>query len=659
MFNLFLRSALRPLVCLAIFSMLLAACAPTVSGIPTAQPTAANSAYPVTIAHKYGETTISKFPERIVLVGLVEQDALLALGVVPVATSEWYGKRPGAVFEWAADKLGSAPIPVVLNSVEINFEQIASLKPDLIVGLYAGITQDTYNTLSKIAPTVAQPKEYVDYGIPWQELTRKIGLIVGKSAEAEALVAKVEADFAAARTAHPEFAGKTGIVASTWGFADGNYYAYHSQDPRNRFMTSLGFTVPGEVDKLAGKEYGATISLERLDIVDVDALVWITIGEKDVQQQKSAPLYSKTKAAKEGRDIFLLETDPVYDALNFNTVLSLPFALEKMLPRLSAAVDGDPSTLAAGQTAAAVPTAAAAFPVTIEHKFGSVTIPAEPKRVIVVGYSEQDAILALGVTPIAVRDWFGDQPYGIWPWSQAALGDAKPELLKMDFGELNFETLAALKPDLIVATHSGITEDEYKKLALIAPTLAQPGKYDDFATPWQEQTLLIGQALGRTEKAKALVADVEAKINAIAAAHPEFAKASIAWLTPTESTAEYWVVGPNTPPLRFLQKLGFQYPADVATLVGTASSGKISTERLDMVDTSVLILGGNSQREAILADPLFQQLKAAKEGRILFFGIKDPIYGALSFSTVSSLSYLLDHLVPQLVSAMDGDPATK
>jgi iron complex transport system substrate-binding protein len=51
-------------------------------------------------------------------------------------------------------------------------------------------------------------------------------------------------------------------------------------------------------------------------------------------------------------------------------------------------------------------------------------------------------------------------------------------------------------------------------------------------------------------------------------------------------------------------------------------------------------------------------LKASKEGRVLFFGLTDPVYGALSFSTVTSLSYLVDQLVPQLVAAADGDPAT-
>jgi iron complex transport system substrate-binding protein len=305
---------------------------------------AAASAYPVTIEHKYGSTTITEFPERIVLVGLTEQDALLALGVVPVATREWYGERPGAIFEWAQDKLGDAEVPVVLPSVELNFEQIAGLNPDLIVGLYAGITQEEYDTLSKIAPVVAQPAEYVDYGISWQEATRTIGLIVGQAERAGELIAEVDAKFAEARAAHPEFEGASGVVASTWGFPD-NYYAYHSQDPRNRLLTSLGFVIPAEVDELAEDTYGATISRERLDIVDVDALVWIAFSEEEVETNRNDPLYSKLNAASEGRDIFLPETNAIYDALNFNTVLSLPFVLDGLVPQLAAAVDGEPATV--------------------------------------------------------------------------------------------------------------------------------------------------------------------------------------------------------------------------------------------------------------------------------------------------------------------------
>jgi len=620
--------------------------AAAVDGDPTTNvvDTEAKPAFPVTIEHKYGSTTLDKLPERIVLVGLTEQDTLLALGVVPMATREWYGGLPGAIFPWAKDKLGNAAVPVVLSSTEINFEQIASLKPDVIIGLYSALTEDEYKTLSKIAPTVAQPGNYVDYGIPWQELTQTVGLIVGKEPEAKALVASVENRFKEVKAQHPEFTGKSGVVASTWGFPD-TYYVYHSQDPRNRFMTELGFTIPAEVDTLAKDTFGATVSRERLDLVDVDAVVWITFSTDDVEKVKTDPLYKQLKAASEGRDIFLTPDNPLYDALNFNTVLSLPFAIDGMLPELTAAVDGDPTTTAA----------AAGFPVTLEHKFGTITIPAEPKRVITLGYSEQDPVLALGIVPVAVRDWFGDQPSAVWPWAQGKLGGAKPEVLKMPFGELNFETIAALKPDLIVATHSGITEDEYKTLSQIAPTLAQPAEYVDFGMPWQEQTRFIGKALGRSAQAEALIKDVEGKITAAATAHPEFAKATVSWAIPTGEAGEYWVVGPNTPPLRFLSALGFQYPAETAKLVGDLDSAKLSSERIDLLDVDVLLLKTASPEEksAVEANALFKQLAVAKENRTIFFvGDTDPIYGALSFSTILSLPYALDGLVPQLSEAL-------
>jgi len=302
----------------------------------------------------------------------------------------------------------------------------------------------------------------------------------------------------------------------------------------------------------------------------------------------------------------------------------------------------------------------AAFPVTLEHKFGSVTIPSEPQRVITLGYSEQDPVLALGVVPVAVRYWFGDHPYAVWPWSQDELGDATPEVLNMPFGELSFETIAALQPDLIVAVHSGIVVEEYEKLAQIAPTLAQPAEYPDFGVPWQEQTRLIGQALGRSSRAEALITEVETKIANVAAMHPEFAEATIAWAMPTGEVSQFWVVGPNTPPLRFLSALGFKYPPVTAEAVGDLDSAQISGEQLNLIDTSVLILqaASDEERAAIESDALVQQLNAVKEGRLIFFVGNDPVYGALSFSTVSSLSYAVEKLLPLLVAAVDGDPAT-
>lgn len=75
----------------------------------------------------------------------------------------------------------------------------------------------------------------IGLGIPWQ-IIRQIGLIVGQVEQAEELIAEVDEKFTAAREAHPEFEGATGLVASTWGYPD-NFYAYHSQDPRNRLLS--------------------------------------------------------------------------------------------------------------------------------------------------------------------------------------------------------------------------------------------------------------------------------------------------------------------------------------------------------------------------------------------------------------------------------------
>ena len=92
-----------------------------------------SAAFPVEIAHRHGATTIAEEPERIVTVGLTDQDALLAVGVVPIGVTEWFGEQPSATWGWATDELealGDARPEVVGGGPEIEFEAIADLGPD-------------------------------------------------------------------------------------------------------------------------------------------------------------------------------------------------------------------------------------------------------------------------------------------------------------------------------------------------------------------------------------------------------------------------------------------------------------------------------------------------------------------------------------------------
>src|SRR3954468_2461165 len=46
--------------------------------------------------------------------------------------------------------------------------------------------------------------------------------------------------------------------------------------------------------------------------------------------------------------------------------------------------------------------------VTISHKFGETTVPANPQRVVTVGWTDQDFVLPFGVVPVSTRDFFDE-----------------------------------------------------------------------------------------------------------------------------------------------------------------------------------------------------------------------------------------------------------
>ena len=301
---------------------------------------AESGALPVTIEHKFGETTIEKAPERVVVAGLREQDSLLALGIVPVGTTEWYGEHPGAIFPWAEEALGDAPRPKVLPFDDgIQFEQVAALRPDLILAVYSGLTQKDYDTLSKIAPTVAQPPDQVDWGSSWQDEILITGKAVGKPKEAERLRDEAEQALADAAAANPEFEGQTAAVATPYQ----GIYVYGPQDARSRLLVDLGFTFPPELEDVGGEDFGGQLSGERTDLLDVGALVWFADPgpEKNLRDNRT---YSRLAVSTEGRDIFLPEKGTLYEATSFISVLSIPLLVDELVPKLAAAADGDPAT---------------------------------------------------------------------------------------------------------------------------------------------------------------------------------------------------------------------------------------------------------------------------------------------------------------------------
>ncbi|CAM3029676.1 iron-siderophore ABC transporter substrate-binding protein [Prescottella defluvii] len=287
-----------------------------------------------TMAHKYGQSTAPAEPKRVVSVGYNDQDALLALGAVPVGVFDWYGDHPSAVWPWAQDALGDAELPIIGSaSSGIDIEKVAGVAPDLIVGTYSGLTQGQYDKLSAIAPTVAQPAGVADYGVRWQDQITIVGESLGRQDRAAELVSGVQQQFTDVAAANPVFAGKTVLVGALKG--PGQFGVYGPEDPKVRFFTELGFVNPPVAEQVRRTNF-AEISTEQLSLADVDLLVWYAgggFGDDLRAELGKTAIYQTLDVVRNGRTIIL--DDEAAEAMTWSTVLSLPYALQQIPPRIA------------------------------------------------------------------------------------------------------------------------------------------------------------------------------------------------------------------------------------------------------------------------------------------------------------------------------------
>lgn len=288
--------------------------------------------------HVYGETVLEKPATRVVSLGFTTQDALLALGTPPVGIRKWFGDMPYAVWPWAQAYLGDAK-PTVLAG-EVSAEIVASLQPDLIVGVGSGISKAEYDVLSQIAPVLMQAPDQAAYGTRWDVLTAMLGRALGKTAKADELIATNKAFFAAMRERHPDWAGKTAVCGYNFSGETGAFIGY---DTRATFVTELGFR---PTEKLVGLKtaegFYAPLSPEDLSALDADVLIWISSFDT-VPDIVSLPMRKTLKAHREGREV--MAGSLIAGALSFGSVLSLPFAAQAVENDLALALDGDPVTV--------------------------------------------------------------------------------------------------------------------------------------------------------------------------------------------------------------------------------------------------------------------------------------------------------------------------
>jgi iron complex transport system substrate-binding protein len=341
----------RLAVVTAVLAVTLSGCSTGPTTEPAAAPagsgsSAATDSFPVTLKHAFGQTTLEQAPTRVATVSWVNADVSLALGVVPVGVpkDEWGGNAQGstpwkdAALAQLAAPVGSDKAPVQYAETDgINYTEIAKLTPDVILAAYSGLTKEEYDKLSKIAPVVAYPE--VAYGTPWQDATRLIGQALGRSAQAEELVASTEKTIQDKVAAFPQIKDRTFIYGNLEPAKGAGVNLYTAYDNRPRFLTLIGMKqAPVVTENTKTKAFYVEWSPERADELESDVFVTWVPEAKTVQQIKADPLLGQIPAVKRGA----LVADPSSTltlAVSASSPLSLPWALDELLPQLAAAAD--------------------------------------------------------------------------------------------------------------------------------------------------------------------------------------------------------------------------------------------------------------------------------------------------------------------------------
>lgn len=290
--------------------------------------------------------------------------------------------------------------------------------------------------------------------------------------------------------------------------------------------------------------------------------------------------------------------------------------------------------------------------VTIKHAFGETVVPSPPARVVSAGFTDQDDLLAVGVVPIAVTKWFGDEPFGVWPWAQPKLGNAQPVVLSLENG-IQVDRIAALKPDLIVATNAGLDQDTYTKLSAIAPTIPQSG-YAPFFEPWKDQATAIGVAVFQTDAMAALIKGVDDTWATIAKDNPQFKGKSVALLQGTTVWQDSLIASLPSWKTDFLTQMGFVIPDSLAQYGRGDDRAFIppaqAVQALSGIDVLVWKTDGDADVAALRANPNVAALLAQKE-RVSIFTTHE-LSGAIAFASPLSYPAVADQLTPMLVKVL-------
>ncbi|QSB14653.1 iron-siderophore ABC transporter substrate-binding protein [Natronosporangium hydrolyticum] len=234
-------------------------------GDDSTEPDAESGAETRVISHELGETEVPAAPERVVA---LDPYASLPTALAADATVVGTSYQPfGDPFPPYIDETVAGDATDVGWFTELNVEQIATLEPDVIIGLISFV-EPYHDQLSEIAPTIALPLD----DMVWQETVTTVAAAVGgaEPVGAELAAYQEQVDDLAAQLSDAGIDQETVSLLNIRALDDLRVY---TRSCAAAVLHDLGIE-PHLHDETEDGENAVRLSVERLTDADADHLFY-------------------------------------------------------------------------------------------------------------------------------------------------------------------------------------------------------------------------------------------------------------------------------------------------------------------------------------------------------------------------------------------------
>ncbi|WP_019914127.1 ABC transporter substrate-binding protein [Paenibacillus sp. HW567] len=283
---------------------------------------------------------------------------------------------------------------------------------------------------------------------------------------------------------------------------------------------------------------------------------------------------------------------------------------------------------------------------TYKDQFGEVTIPQEPKKLLVIGTRYAEYLISMGIKPAMVAGVPSVEP----EYRSEYFKENGVQLIDYPQYEQNYELLLSLAPDMIVAMGFGMEQDVYEHLSQIAPTVAiSSGPSMDEAMP------VLAELFGKQAEYKRVKAEFDSTVEKAKLALDK-AIGDHTVLVLRADQKNYRVLGQRAKmgsSQLFYHQLGLKIPEQLAkeeawfTVISMELLPEMNPDYIFVENRQAANFNGDETTKELKKSNIWNGLKAVKEGKVFTLDTRDFVGGEGPIGYPKLIDYIVSSLIPE------------